>query len=81
MFSRCKHAHLKSSRNSSNTQVMAHSPPLNIYAIAAMGTFVATYVWIKSPLKYKRASENRLSPKADLAWREGAQKWLDNNSV
>lgn len=67
----------KTSRN--HYTIMAHSPPLNIYAIGAMSSVLVVYAWLKSPIKYKWAAENRLSPKADLAWREGAQKWLDNN--
>lgn len=59
---------------------MAHSPKLNIYAIGAMSSVVIIYGLLKSPLKYKWAAENRLSPKADLAWREGAQQWLDKNA-
>ncbi|OVF09287.1 hypothetical protein EJF18_80065 [Clavispora lusitaniae] len=58
---------------------MAHSPPLNIYAIGAMSSVLIVYAWIKSPLKYA-AADQKLSPKADLAYRSGAQKWLDNRS-
>lgn len=60
---------------------MAHSPPLNIYAIGAMSSVLVVYAWLKSPLKYKWAAESRISPKADLAWRNGAQKWLDSKST
>jgi hypothetical protein len=57
---------------------MGHGPiPLNYGAYIFMGSVLATYVLIKSPLKYKWAAENRVSPKADLAWRSNAQKWLD----
>ncbi|RKP29830.1 hypothetical protein METBISCDRAFT_17707 [Metschnikowia bicuspidata] len=59
---------------------MAHTPKINIYAMSAMGSVVLIYAWLKSPIKYKWAAENRISPKADLAWREGAQQWLDKNS-
>lgn len=59
---------------------MAHSPPLNIYAIGAMSSVLIVYAYLKSPLKYK-AADNRISPKADLAWRNGAQKWLDSKSA
>lgn len=58
---------------------MAHAPPLNIYAVGAMSSVLVIYAWLKSPIKYKWAAENRISPKADLAWRNSAQKWLDNN--
>lgn len=58
---------------------MGHGPiPLNAGAIIAMGSVLATYVLIKSPLKYQWAAENRVSPKADLAWRNNSQKWLDS---
>lgn len=59
---------------------MAHSPPLNYWTYGAMGSVVLIYAWIKSPIKNKWAAENRLSPKADMAWREGAQQWLEKNS-
>ncbi|ABN67701.1 predicted protein [Scheffersomyces stipitis CBS 6054] len=55
-----------------------HGPSLSIAAIATMGSVLVIYATLKSPLKYQWASENRLSPKADLAWRNAAQKWLDN---
>lgn len=57
--------------------IMAHAPLLNIWAIGTMGSVVAIYAYLKSPLKYKHAAKHRLSPKADLAFRDGAQKWLD----
>lgn len=59
---------------------MAHAPALNPYAIVAMASVAVGYLWIKSPQKYKWVAENRISPKADLAWRNSAQKWLENNS-
>ncbi|CAL1186107.1 unnamed protein product [Candida parapsilosis] len=37
------------------------------------------YGLIKSPLKYKWASESRISPKADLAFRNSAEKWLEDH--
>ncbi|CAK7896430.1 hypothetical protein CAAN1_17S03026 [[Candida] anglica] len=55
-----------------------HSPKLNAGAYIFMGSVLVIYGLIKSPLKYKWASENRVSPKADLAWRTNSQKWLDN---
>lgn len=58
---------------------MAHSPPLNIWAIGAMSSVLVVYAYLKSPLKYK-AADARISPKADLAWRNGAQKWLDSKT-
>jgi len=58
---------------------MAHAPNLSFAAIATMSSVLVIYTAIKSPLKYQWASENRLSPKADLAWRNAAQKWLDNH--
>lgn len=57
----------------------AHGPPLNIWAIGAMSSVLIVYVGLKAPLKYKWAKERRLSPKADLAWRNAADKWLVNN--
>lgn len=54
-----------------------HAPRLNGWAIGAMSSVLIIYGLIKSPLKYKWAQEDRLSPKADLAWRNGAQSWLD----
>lgn len=57
---------------------MAHSPKLTIGAIGTMSSVFIIYALIKSPLKYKWASENRISPKADLSWRTASQKWLDN---
>ncbi|KAK6200071.1 uncharacterized protein RJT21DRAFT_120972, partial [Scheffersomyces amazonensis] len=57
---------------------MAHAPSLSIAAIATMGSVGVIYLLIKSPLKYQYLSENRVSPKADLAWRNAAQKWLDS---
>lgn len=59
---------------------MGHAPKLSFAAIATMSSVAIIYGLIKSPLKYKWASENRLSPKADLSWRNAAQKWLDNNA-
>ncbi|KAK6460632.1 hypothetical protein DFJ63DRAFT_343633 [Scheffersomyces coipomensis] len=61
-----------------NQPVMAHIKPLSIAAIATMSSVAVIYITIKSPLKYKWLSENRISPKADLAWRNAAQKWLDS---
>ncbi|CUM63934.1 uncharacterized protein PRCAT00001522001 [Priceomyces carsonii] len=58
---------------------MAHAPKLSFAAIATMSSVLILYMTIKSPLKYKWASENRISPKADLAWRTASQKWLENN--
>lgn len=58
---------------------MAHAPPLNAWAIGAMASVLVIYAGIKSPIKYQWASENRISPKADLAWRESSQRWLENN--
>lgn len=58
---------------------MAHSPKLSFAAIATMSSVFVIYAVIKSPLKYQWASENRISPKADLAWRTSSQKWLDNH--
>lgn len=57
---------------------MAHIVKLNAGAIAAMSSVVLLYVAIKSPLKNQYLEQNRLSPKADLAWRNSAQKWLDS---
>lgn len=58
---------------------MAHAPSLSFAAIATMSSVLVIYVTIKSPLKYKWLSENRLSPKADLAFRNSAEKWLEEN--
>jgi hypothetical protein len=55
---------------------MAHAPNLSFAAIATMSSVLIIYAAIKSPLKYQYASDNRLSPKADLAWRNAADKWL-----
>lgn len=57
-----------------------HAPKLSLAAIATMGSVLVIYAAIKSPLKYKWASENRVSPKADAAWRNAAQNWLENQS-
>lgn len=56
-----------------------HAPSLNAGAICAISSVFIIYVSIKSPLKYQWASENRISPKADIAWRQASQKWLDEN--
>lgn len=56
-----------------------HAPKLNVWAIGAMTSVFVIYAAIKSPLKYKWVQEDRISPKADLAWRNGAQKWLEKN--
>lgn len=57
---------------------MGHGPiPLNYGAFIFMGSVLTTYLFIKLPLKYKWAAENRTSPKADLAWRQSAEKWLE----
>lgn len=56
-----------------------HAPSLNAGAIGAISSVFIIYVLIKSPLKYQWASENRISPKADFAWRQASQKWLDKN--
>lgn len=56
-----------------------HGPKLNVWAIGAMSSVLVIYTLIKSPLKYKYMSEDRMSPKADLAWRNASQKWLDKN--
>lgn len=56
-----------------------HAPAINVYAYGAMSSVLIIYALIKSPLKYQWASENRISPKADLAWRNAADKWLENN--
>ncbi|KAI5951496.1 hypothetical protein KGF54_004570 [Candida jiufengensis] len=52
---------------------------LSAAAIATMSSVLVLYVAIKSPLKYKWAEENRMNPKADLAFREAADKWLEKN--
>lgn len=57
---------------------MAHAPKLSVAALATMSSVFIIYVGIKSPLKNAYVSENRLSPKADLAWRNSAEKWLEN---
>lgn len=54
-----------------------HAPSINGWAIGAMSSVLLIYIGLKSPLKYKWISENRISPKADLAWRNAAEKWLD----
>lgn len=59
---------------------MEHHVKLNAGAIGAMASVVIIYAWIKSPLKYLWAHENRVSPKADLAWRTASQKWLENQN-
>lgn len=46
---------------------MGHAPKLSFSAIAVMSSVLVIYVGIKSPLKNKWVSENRISPKADLA--------------
>ncbi|CAK9435535.1 uncharacterized protein LODBEIA_P02620 [Lodderomyces beijingensis] len=56
-----------------------HAPPLSFAAIATMSSVVVLYVGLKSPLKYKYLKESRISPKADLAWRDSAEKWLEDN--
>ncbi|EGV60441.1 hypothetical protein CANTEDRAFT_116488 [Yamadazyma tenuis ATCC 10573] len=56
-----------------------HAPKLNGWAIGAMSSVFVIYTLIKSPLKYRFISEDRMSPKADLAWRNASQKWIDNN--
>lgn len=60
---------------------MAKPVPLSISALAAMGSVVAIYLFIKSPYKYRFISDSRLSPKTDLAWRNAAEKWLEKNSA
>lgn len=55
-----------------------HAPGLNAWAIGAMSSVLVIYVAIKSPLKYKWLKEDRISPKADLAWRNASQTWLDS---
>lgn len=56
-----------------------HAPKINIWAWGAMSSVLVIYVAIKSPLKYKWAKDDRISPKADLAWRNASQKWLEDN--
>ncbi|CAH2354426.1 hypothetical protein CLIB1423_16S02410 [[Candida] railenensis] len=55
-----------------------HPIPLNAGAYIFMGSVLFSYIALKSPIKYKWAADNRISPKADLAWRNNSQKWLDN---
>lgn len=57
-----------------------HAPAINAWAYGAMGSVLLIYITLKSPLKYKWASENRISPKADLAWRNAAAKWLEDKA-
>lgn len=56
-----------------------HAPKLSLAAMATMGSVFVIYAVIKSPLKYKWASENRVSPKADAAWRNASEKWLEKH--
>lgn len=56
---------------------MAHAPKLSAGAVLAMSSVVVLYVGLKLPLKYAYHKDSRLSPKADLAWRNSAQAWLD----
>ncbi|KAF6054649.1 hypothetical protein FOB58_000571 [Candida parapsilosis] len=58
---------------------MAHAPSLSVPAILTMSSVAVLYGLIKSPLKYKWASESRISPKADLAFRNSAEKWLEDH--
>lgn len=58
---------------------MAHAPKVSVAAGIMMASVAVIYVGIKSPLKYQWINENRLSPKADLAWRNAATKWLENH--
>lgn len=58
---------------------MAHAPRLSFAAIAVMSSVAVIYVGIKSPLKNKWVSDNRISPKADLAWRNSAEKWVEDH--
>ncbi|EGW35187.1 uncharacterized protein SPAPADRAFT_58380 [Spathaspora passalidarum NRRL Y-27907] len=58
---------------------MAHIVPLSFPAMAAMGSVVLIFVAIKSPWRNRYHRVNNVSPKADLAWRNAAQQWLDNN--
>ena len=44
-----------------------------------MSSVAVIYVGIKSPLKNKWVSDNRISPKADLAWRNSAEKWVEDH--
>ncbi|CAN3364938.1 hypothetical protein DICA3_F14180 [Diutina catenulata] len=56
---------------------MAHAPKLSIAAIGMMASVAVIYVGLKAPFKNAYLSEQRLSPKADLAWRNAAEKWLE----
>ncbi|EMG45604.1 hypothetical protein SBY92_004895 [Candida maltosa Xu316] len=60
---------------------MAHAPKLSFAAIAVMSSVVVIYVGVKAPFKYSWISENRISPKSDLAWRNSAAKWLEDNKA
>lgn len=58
---------------------MAHRNKISTSAWLAMSSVVVVYLGLKLPLKYTWASENRLSPKVDLAWNQAAEKWLKEN--
>lgn len=58
---------------------MADYPKVSIAAYAAISSVAILYLTLKLPLKYKFAKDSRISPKSDLAWRNSAQKWLDNH--
>lgn len=58
---------------------MGHAPKVSVAAAATMGSVLVIYAFLKSPIKYQWASENRVSPKADAAWRNAAQKWLNEH--
>lgn len=62
-----------------NKKKMAHAPSLSIPAILTMSSVAVLYGLIKSPLKYKWAAESRISPKSDLAFRNSAEKWLEDH--
>lgn len=56
-----------------------HAPKLSVAAMLVMGSVAVTYFGLKSPIKNKWASESRISPKSDLAWRNSADQWVENH--
>ncbi|RLV92674.1 hypothetical protein JA1_002985 [Spathaspora sp. JA1] len=58
---------------------MAKPVPLSFPAMAAMGSVVLLLVVAKSPWRNRFHRINNVSPKADLAWRNAAEQWLENN--